>query len=359
MQIQPPTSAAHVCRACGAEESACALDPGLAGERRWLCRACEQGASSAGEGVCLGCLTRRPLGEFGQRGPAHAVCARCVDRNQQSGVRWCYSCAQPQPSARFDAGKGRCQVCLATIAVRREKHCIACGRLLDLDAFARTASSADGRRHTCLTCQGGGLSPGSDAPPRARSAGRDWVSWAQSILADPDWIILDSETTGFSHQDVVIELAMLDGSGRTLLDTLVASPVPVPSAVQRLTGITPASLSGAPTLTQLLPALMPLLARGIVAYNAPFDARLLASSLRRVGVNWTPSRVACALQAFTGYRASVGVPRPGSGATLRDACAQMGIPRSGGHRALDDARATLALLRAMAEARGDAAEDGA
>jgi DNA polymerase III subunit epsilon len=132
---------------------------------------------------------------------------------------------------------------------------------------------------------------------------------------------------------VVIEIAVLDGAGRTLLDTLVASPIPIPPPVQRLTGITPASLSGAPTLAHLLPALTPLLGRGIVAYNAPFDARMLTSSLRRVGVTWAPSRVACALQAFTGYRASVGAPQPGSGATLGDACAQMGVPRSGGHRA--------------------------
>jgi DNA polymerase-3 subunit epsilon len=128
------------------------------------------------------------------------------------------------------------------------------------------------------------------------------VSWAQSILADPDWIILDVETTGFSHQDVVIEIAMVDGSGHTLLDSLVASPIPVPIAVQRLTGITPASLASAPTLAQVLPALTSLLSRGVVAYNAPFDARLLASSLQRVGVNWTPSRLACALQAFMGYQ---------------------------------------------------------
>ncbi len=359
MQNEPTRSTTHVCRACGAEESACALDPGLTGERRWLCRSCEQGANSAGEGVCLGCLSRRPLADFGQSGPAHAVCARCVDRNRHSGARWCYSCAKAMPSDRFDTGKGRCQDCLATIAARREKHCLTCGRLLVLDSFARTASSADGRRHTCLTCQGGGLSPASGAPPRPRSAGRDWVAWARSILADPDWIILDTETTGFSRDDVVIEIALLDGSGRTLLDTLVASPIPVPLAVQRLTGITAASLSGAPTLAQVLPTLTPLLERGIVAYNAPFDARLLTSSLRRVGVTWAPSRVACALQAFTGYRASLGVPQPGSGATLGDACAQLGIPRSGGHRALDDARATLALLRAMAGERVDAAEDGA
>jgi DNA polymerase III epsilon subunit-like protein len=348
MQNQPTTSAAHVCRACGADESACALDPGFADERRWLCHSCEQGASSAGEGCCLGCLARHMLADFGHSGPEHAVCARCADRNRQSGARWCYSCAQSLPSDRFDAGKGRCQECLATIAARREKHCIACGRLLALESFAQTAASADGRRHTCLSCQGGAPAPASRSAPRPRSAARDWVAWAQSILADPDWICLDTETTGFSRDDVVIEIAMLDGSGRTLLDTLVASPIPVPLAVQRLTGITPASLSGAPTLAQLLPALTPLLSRGILAYNAPFDVRLLTSSLRRVGVTWAPSRVACALQAFTGYRASVGVPRLGSGATLGDACAQLGIRRSGGHRALDDARATLALLRAMA-----------
>jgi hypothetical protein len=194
MQNQSTTSAAHVCRACGAEESACALDPGFASERRWLCRACEQGARSAGAGVCLGCLERRPLADFGQRGPEHAVCARCADRNRQSGARWCYSCARSLPADRFEAGKGRCQGCLATIAARREKHCIACGRLLPLASFAPTAASADGRRHTCLSCQGGRQAQASAPAPPPRSAARDWVAWAQSILADPDWIIVDTET---------------------------------------------------------------------------------------------------------------------------------------------------------------------
>jgi hypothetical protein len=98
----------------------------------------------------------------------------------------------------------------------------------------------------------------------------------------------------------------------------------------------------------VLPQLSPLLARGIIAYNAPYDVRMLAASLRRLGVSWALTRTACALQAFTGYRASVGVPQPGPGATLGDACAQFGIRRGGAHRELDDARAALALLRAMA-----------
>jgi DNA polymerase-3 subunit epsilon len=65
------------------------------------------------------------------------------------------------------------------------------------------------------------------------------------VLADDDWVIVDTETTGFSRDDVIIELAVLDGSGRTLLDSLIQSPIPILLAVQRLTGITPASLAAA------------------------------------------------------------------------------------------------------------------
>jgi hypothetical protein len=123
----------------------------------------------------------------------------------------------------------------------------------------------------------------------------------------------------------------------------VRSPIPLPVAVQRLTGITPAPLAAAPPLAQTLPQLTLLLARGgssrITRPVPTLHMRLLAASLRRVGVSWTPARRPCALQAFTGYRASVGVPIPGGGATLDDACAQMGIRRGGAHRARDDRRA--------------------
>src|SRR5262249_1184561 len=158
-----------------------------------------------------------------------------------------------------------------------------------------SSSSADGRRHTCLACTSAAPPAANAGPDRRRGAARDWVAWARSILADRDWVIVDTETTGFSRSDVVVEIAVLDGSGRTLLGPLVPSPIPIPIVVPRLTGITPAALAGAPALTQLLPQLTPLLARGIIAYNAPYDARLLASSLRRVGVNWRTSRTACAL----------------------------------------------------------------
>jgi hypothetical protein len=77
MNKEPGAPGAHTCRACGADAAACALDAALAGQRRWLCRACEQAAARAGQGVCL----------------------RCVERGRLAGVRWCYSCARSPPNA--------------------------------------------------------------------------------------------------------------------------------------------------------------------------------------------------------------------------------------------------------------------
>jgi len=43
------------------------------------------------------------------------------------------------------------------------------------------------------------------------------IEWAKMLLRNPDkCVILDTETTGLGNDDEIIELAMINTSGRTL-----------------------------------------------------------------------------------------------------------------------------------------------
>jgi nucleoid DNA-binding protein len=45
--------------------------------------------------------------------------------------------------------------------------------------------------------------------------------WAQQMLQQDGWVMLDTETTGLERDDEVIELAVIGKDGTVLLDTLV------------------------------------------------------------------------------------------------------------------------------------------
>lgn len=112
---------------------------------------------------------------------------------------------------------------------------------------------------------------------------------------------IDLETTGFSAEtDEILEIAIIDQSGNTLLDTLV-KPERVESwpEAQAVNGITPEMVASAPTLrglTLLLTGL--LMQRRVVAYNMAFDIEFLKLALPDwvAGEDYHPH---CAMRRFS------------------------------------------------------------
>lgn len=101
----------------------------------------------------------------------------------------------------------------------------------------------------------------------------------------PVRVAIDLETTGLHpDQDAVIEIGALKFAGDEVLDTFdsfVATSIPLPYRIQRLTGITPAQLKTAPTLNELVPGLRAFLGEWpLVGHSVQFDAAFL----RRVGL---------------------------------------------------------------------------
>ena len=108
-------------------------------------------------------------------------------------------------------------------------------------------------------------------------------------------IFLDTETTGLSpaRGDAIVEVAIVDASGRVLVNTLVDPGRPIPWQATRVHGITDAMVRGRPTLRVLMPRILEVVeSQQVVIYNASFDAPFFPGSLHQA------SRVDCAMRQF-------------------------------------------------------------
>lgn len=108
-------------------------------------------------------------------------------------------------------------------------------------------------------------------------------------------LFLDTETTGLSASagDRIVELAIVDESGRTMIDTLVDPRRPIPGSATQIHGITDRMVRGSPTLDQLMPDIRRLV-RGnhVVIYNAAYDAPFFPE---RLGF---AAQISCAMRRY-------------------------------------------------------------
>lgn len=91
---------------------------------------------------------------------------------------------------------------------------------------------------------------------------------------------LDTETTGFSFHDEVIDLALVNSDGTALIDTLIRPTVPIGAGAEAIHGIHNEDIIDAPGFNEIMINLVKLTEdRLVLIYNAAFDQRLLRQSL--------------------------------------------------------------------------------
>ena len=168
------------------------------------------------------------------------------------------------------------------------------------------------------------------------------VDWARNLLQRTDWVILDTETTGTSDRDEIVQVAILSCDGKALLDTLVRPTQPIPTEATAIHGITNEDVEDAPSFPEVY-AKIERIIRGqrIVIYNAQFDIRLIRQSLTKYSLFPTELDVDSVDCAMLMYSAWVGELWPYGGYKWQKL-------ESGDHTALGDCRATLDLIRKMA-----------
>lgn len=175
------------------------------------------------------------------------------------------------------------------------------------------------------------------------------AEWARGLLAG-EFVILDTETTDLSAgYGEIVQIAVINHAGETLLDTYV-NPYNPDRLMERrgesgrsasdINGITPDMLLGAPVWPFVYARLLEVVAgRKVVIYNAGFDEAMIAGDCQRHGIQHHPLNADCAMLAYAQYVGDWS-------SYWKDYRWQ---PLNGGHTALSDCLACLALIRGMAK----------
>jgi len=169
------------------------------------------------------------------------------------------------------------------------------------------------------------------------------MSWHKNFLA------FDTETSGFSSNDHVLELAALHFVDGQVVETFYERFLPIgidwdaesTKQAQAVNHITQEQLDGYPPFGHHVDQLLALLDKSdiLVGHNAQFDARMLKQEFARVGRVWAPKILLCTYEFEK--RLS---PHPRK---LADACPRWGVKLSNAHSAFFDAQATGELVLAM------------
>ena len=130
----------------------------------------------------------------------------------------------------------------------------------------------------------------------------------KEMLQRGDYVVLDTETTGIRRAEVV-QIALVDSQGQTLLDTLVKPVESIPRDATAIHHITDSMVVDAPPWAEVSPQVETLLRnRDVVVYNAVFDRKIMHMSAEIAGmpkVDWkTFSRWWCAMEALPRFTAS-------------------------------------------------------
>jgi len=196
---------------------------------------------------------------------------------------------------------------------------------------------------------------------RAREARRAELAglreWALEVLADPDTVILDTETTGLHDTARIVEISITTATGAVLLDTLVNPGEPIPAEATGIHGITDEIVAGAPPFAEVAAEFCDAIrGKRVIVYNLSYDLARLEHEFAMLGPvigSWIAVRKTWARweDAMEPYSAWYG--------DWNDYWGNYRWQRlDGGHRALGDCLAVIGCLKAMARPSGSSEDDG-
>jgi DNA polymerase-3 subunit epsilon len=126
------------------------------------------------------------------------------------------------------------------------------------------------------------------------------TQWARELLAG-DFVIFDTETTGFDPDDEIIQIGIINQAGDVVLEQLVKPIKTV--ANSQYHGITNEMLADAPTFPEVYEQIKVTLGdKTVVAYNYATDSRMLEQVCRKHGLDpILPSATHCAMEEYAAF----------------------------------------------------------
>ena len=121
-----------------------------------------------------------------------------------------------------------------------------------------------------------------------------------------DWVVLDTETTRTGRRAEIIQIAVIDAGGRTLIDQTVDPAEPIKEKSREVHDIQDADVQRAPAWPEVHDRVAEVLnGRTVLAYNAPFDARVLRQTARRYRLSLPPIHWSCVMRAYASLAGEV------------------------------------------------------
>jgi hypothetical protein len=180
-------------------------------------------------------------------------------------------------AGRERAGTMMCRECRAVRLwpeLTGSAYCVPCGEILRERAWERE------------------LAARQKFSARLERDRREAAQWAREVLADPEAVILDTETTSLGGY--VMEIAVIRVvDGAVLLDTRVNPGVPVDDGAYEVHGISDDDVRNSPRFCEIRAKLLDILAgRRVVIYNVAFDSGVLVRELERYHQTHAPFHIA-------------------------------------------------------------------
>lgn len=166
-----------------------------------------------------------------------------------------------------------------------------------------------------------------------------------------NYAIVDTETTGLGSDAQIVEIAIIDCTGKVLVNTLIKPSISIPAQATAIHGITDEMVCDAPSWLEVIPSVVEAIGDCWIAYNAEFDRRIIDQASKGL-VSDTTSLCAMRLYAeyngvWDAYRRQYKWKKLVEAATALNA-----KPEASGddvpHRALYDCRLALGVIRAIA-----------
>lgn len=176
---------------------------------------------------------------------------------------------------------------------------------------------------------------------------------AANLLAE-GCVVLDTETTGLTSTDQIVEIAVIGSDGNVIIDQRLCPTVAINPKAEAVHGISLDDLQLCPQWPEVIDSIKAaLMGKTIAIYNANFDLGMLRSTCKAFGGDsWIDSlNTVCAMNLAVQVFGSTN--RHGT-ISLANATHRAGVAWTGdAHSASSDAQATLDLLRAIATYRND------
>lgn len=169
------------------------------------------------------------------------------------------------------------------------------------------------------------------------SSVKDWALEMHAM----DAAVLDTEATGLSFQDEVIEVSVVRAiDGSVLFDSLFYPQMKINWHASLKNGLFKKHLKGAPRFFEKWDELHYVLKdRPVIAYNSAFDKRIINQSCTRYDILKPDLNWHCLMSKFKEH--------VGFKTNQTDACEMLNV-KAGTHRALDDALAAARILWMLA-----------